>query len=153
MSASAHAYVHLCVWWNPPLCLVHPFFWKNIFQWPHPPSIYPINSQAAALVSHYFSLSPPPPSVFTVSQSAPNWFCYLSNSISPLRVADVLVLRRGCLKMRCRNRENKETARSTDTELWSVMEEDDIIVSGQSCSHRSHAALTHSFAVCACTYI
>lgn len=54
------------------------------------------------------SLSHPPfPTLLTVSQSAPNWFCYQSNSISPLRVADVLVLRRGCLTMRCRNRRTK----------------------------------------------
>ena len=44
-------------------------------------------------------------------------------------------------------------SRSTDTEPQSVMEGDDIIVSGQSCSCRSHAALTRPacFSVCDCT--
>lgn len=69
--------------------------------------------------------------------------------INPLQIDSVISLMpyRRCVWPMCwcyggaaqnemQEKENKETARSTDTELWSVME-DDIIVSGQSCSHRS----------------
>lgn len=38
-------------------------------------------------------------------------------------------------------REQRDGELHRQTELRSVLEEDDIIVSGQSCSHRSHAAV------------
>lgn len=132
-SVSVRGYVHLCVWWSPPSCF---FFFKS--QWPHPPSTYLINNQWPHCLLLFSSF---PLSLCLYHQSAPNWFFYQTNSIPSPREVPVS---EGAAWKRDARYENKEAPRSTHTwELWSAMETDDIIVSGQSWSHRRHAALIH----------
>lgn len=76
-----------------------------------------------------------PPVLYTCSavcRSAPNRFCYHTNSTPQSRMADVFWgRRRSCLEMRCSSRRTK---RQRGPQAWSCevrWEEDDIIVSGQ----------------------
>lgn len=123
---------------------------------------YPINNGARSAALSVPSLTPlisRTPCTFPWLFVSPqlNWF-WLS---APFHIATEcgpgFGVMNGLPENEMQGKRNKEMVRSTDTELWSVMEEDDIIVSGQSCSHRSHAALTRSLpdrcTVFACTLV